>query len=248
MNAFVREFFANEFPGWKPRLSWTENSKDIWNSEFPYIPVRAGLELGNTHRWLLDNCESLLQEMRGEHMRRLRSQREGTDWCFVPHNQGWRQMCVVGDAYTVRQEIQNPDVDHDPLLRQHRQNWIQNPGAVPELQQQLEQLGCGFSRLMVDTLEPDGWIHPHRDQGTNSPLGYAWIPLHDFPPCLKIWPVGMVQHQVGDIYLLANTRFAHSVINSQDLRRHVAVVRLDLKKTSEDFHRLVMRSAQDHWY
>jgi hypothetical protein len=81
-------------------------------------------------------------------------------------------------------------------------------------------------------LGKDGWIAPHMDTMTdNIGLGYFWMPLHQFPPCIKVFPWGWLNHQVGNLYMLNNSKYVHAVKNQLLEDRLVLIGRLDISKT-----------------
>ena len=97
----------------------------------------------------------------------------------------------------------------------------------------LSPLDVKFYTIKVTKLGPYGWVAPHIDATAKDiGLGYAWIPLHEFPNCLKIFPWGWLQHQFGKMYLFNHSRYVHAVNNSVDKSRFVILCSFDLETVS----------------
>jgi hypothetical protein len=104
-------------------------------------------------------------------------------------------------------------------------------------------------RLMILALSPGGYVQPHIDPKIISVprLSYFWIPLNNSSPSLKIWPMGYVNHQAGNIYLFNNNTWVHSVINQDQKMRYVLTGLIDTEKCSNDFYQLAVKSAKKQW-
>jgi hypothetical protein len=99
--------------------------------------------------------------------------------------------------------------------------------------QLLAPLGVKFYTIKITKLGPHGWVSPHMDAvAKDLGLGYAWIPLHEFPTCLKIFPWGWLQHQFGKMYLFNHSRYVHAVHNPVGKSRLVILCSFDTEAVS----------------
>lgn len=244
---FTRDFFEADFPGFVPSQAWKDVEKNIWEASLPFIELKCGLDHSDTHKLLVDHSDVHLIDMPGEQIRQMEKKSTGNLWFYSAHSEGWKQLPIFGEMYTSKKIIISDEKidlyeDFKKLL------WKPNPYYGKYLLPQLKKLGCEIKRLVVDTLDTNGWVRPHQDSDHGKPLAYAWIPLHNFNPCLKIWPYGFLKHTLGNIYLLANSKFPHSVINTMFDRRYVAVIRIDEENCSTAFKNFVIDSAKKQWY
>jgi len=244
---FTRDFFEADFPGFNPLHDWNDIEKNIWEAPLPFIELECGLDHADTYKLLVDQSDQHLIEMPGEQIRLAEKKSNGDLWFYSSHMEGWRQLPIFGEMYTIKKIICS---DNDINLHKDFKEklWKTNIRFGKKLLNQLEKLGCAVKRMVVDTLDINGWVRPHQDSNRGKPLLYAWIPLHDFDPCLKIWPHGLLKHKLGNIYLLANTKFPHSVINKMPFRRYVAIIKIDEKNCSTFFKKFVIDSAKKQWY
>ena len=73
----------------------------------------------------------------------------------------------------------------------------------------------------------NGWLHPHKDIKEERTKLRIWVPLHDFPTCLKVFPFGWVNHQLGKGYVFDNNNYVHAVHNTTDYNRFVLIAGID---------------------
>jgi len=243
---FTRDFFEADFPGFNPSHDWNDIEKNIWEAPLPFIELECGLDHSETYK-LVEQAADHFIEMPGEQIRRTEKITIGDSWFYSSHIEGWKQLPIYGEMYTMKKIIQsgnNLDLyeDFKKLL------WKPNIYFGKYLLPQLEKLGCAIKRLVIDSLETNGWVRPHQDSDQGRPLTHAWIPLHNFDPCLKIWPYGFLKHKLGNIYLLANSKFPHSVINTMPYRRYVAIIKIDEENCSPSFQDFVKESAKKQWF
>jgi len=93
------------------------------------------------------------------------------------------------------------------------------------IKEHLSSNGILLNYCVLSVFGPGGYVRPHRDIGLNStPLNYVWIPLNNPQGNeLKIYPYGTVDVTLGNVYLLNQENFVHSVINNSNEHRYVLV-------------------------
>jgi hypothetical protein len=97
------------------------------------------------------------------------------------------------------------------------------------IQEYLSKIGITTKLCMISNFKPGGYVRPHRDIGTNKrPLSYFWLPLNAPTNSeLKIYPYGTVDVTVGNLYLLNQENYVHSVKNDSNVDRLVLLGYID---------------------
>ena len=94
---------------------------------------------------------------------------------------------------------------------------------------------------------PGGWLHPHKDvKEKNEQKLRLWIPLHEFPPCIKIWPFGWVQHKFGKGYIFDNRNWIHALYNFAKYDRYVLILGID-HNNPPDWLMTQYEQNKPHW-
>jgi len=107
----------------------------------------------------------------------------------------------------------------------------------------------GIHGLKIAKLEPGGYLEPHKDPLMMSDtMIHIWIPLHSSQANLKIWPSGLLHHQVGSVYMLNNQSFVHSIANFDTEPRYVVLAKIDPTKTSSELVAKIRTALKQQWF
>lgn len=243
MNRYTKDFHSSTFPGYKVSKTLEEILPNFWHSDqIPFIDIDLKFEHGPTHDWLIDN-HHLFVESRSQLQDRLKHEQNDQTWFALSRSNGWKGIHVKGNSY------QKTDI----VTSNEKYVAVDTPqfkDAVPEVVESFNNNNLPLKRLWVFCLEPGGWLQPHKDVvPAGSPgLTQFWMPLHDFPECLKIYPYGYLQHQVGHVYLFNNPKFVHSVINQTSENRYAAFGEIDLELLPADTKNRIVESMIKQWF
>ena len=147
------------------------------------------------------------------------------NWYSQPRSSGWSELAIIESVQRYRYQLL-----HDRL------QTIDKPDSTVTKNQRLKNLcqdlltplNIKIQSLRLMKLQPQGWVRPHIDRSNFvNGLCYFWIPLHDFNPCLKVFPFGWLQHQFGNMYLFNQNSYIHAVHNDTDQDRYVMIGRFD---------------------
>ena len=146
-----------------------------------------------------------------------------SDWFRQPRSSTWQEIAL----------IQKQDL----IIRSHDNRLTTRPVHATlddaEIQEALVDLfphwWNSILSLRCFRLNPDGWVNPHRDlHDVSYGLCHFWLPLHNFSkPALKIFPLGWLIHEFGNLYLFNQSRFPHAVLNQESQARLVLIGKFD---------------------
>jgi hypothetical protein len=138
-------------------------------------------------------------------------------WADQPRSHNWHEITIKQAPSWLKHRVA---VDEPPV---ERTAHILGDAELEQLFDQLfAPLGQKITNLRIIKLEANGWIAPHMDVWEREfGLCYFWIPLHEFPPCLKLFPWGWLQHKLGKMYLFNQSSYVHAVRNTTDQTRLV---------------------------
>ena len=203
----VKDFFQNQFSG----VSGIALEDDILMTNAPVVslPLNVNVSL----------ISDLIKQLPTEPVIRNIYPYEN-----FPRIQGWSQQFLWSDGTVA------------PIMDDiyYKKSGSPIPKLLPsEVAQQIQTiiggLGISVNMCAISNLEPNGYIRPHRDINLlKYPLGYFWLPLNN--PAgneLKIYPYGTVDVQLGNLYLLNQKNFVHSVINNSNETRYVLIGWID---------------------
>lgn len=232
MNTYLREFLQADFTPWRPQQVY--HSTDVRYSELPVVEI-SGFDLGR-----LSRAEHLVRGI-VDQFGKVPSQDFFRHWWTRDvRSQGWTELSVIDQEDGV-------NLVHNP---------IETISLPPKPQCQNAELrdllldilqGVPLQKLTIFRLEPNGWIQPHMDTMRDKPgLSYFWMPMHDFPACLKIWPYGWLHHRPGNMYLFNYSRYVHAAINQSSQDRFVLSGRIELSNLPDWFVEQFNKADQTH--
>jgi hypothetical protein len=244
INEFTKQFHDSTFPDFCVDQTLNQVLNNFWqNTCIPYVGIDVGFDTAATYKWLLDN-DHLFAKTQSGMFTEKKNKDLGFEWFTSSHSEGWANLPVIGTTEKYKAIVPGDgavtyQITHDVL-----------PNSVPDLQFFLNQIGLSISELNIFRLKPGGFLQPHMDIGVDceSTMTYIWIPLHDFPPCLKIYPSGYLRHCKGNFYILNASNFMHSVVNTTDQPRYVATVFFDHKKIPQSFWNQIKQSLTQQWF
>ena len=244
MNEFTKQFHDSTFPDFRIDQTLDQVLNNFWqNTCVPHVGIDIGFDPAATYQWLLDN-DHLFYNNSAILFAEKKNKDLGFEWFTSAASRGWTNLPVIGTTDKYKEIVP----DNSSVIYQSTFNSL--PDSVPDLQLFLNQIGLSISRLDVLRLEPGGFLQPHMDlkPDSSSSMNYLWIPLHDFPPCFKIYPSGYLHHRKGNFYIVNITNFMHSVVNNTDQPRYVAVLFFDHEKIPETFWNQIKQSLTQQWF
>jgi hypothetical protein len=223
INAYTQAFLSSDFTRSLDKHCDIIITDDLQTTRVPALPI-AGIDL------------QLLQQIYYhciEHPNEFRPTVTGKlfkTWYNQPRSAGWFENTIVDNTgpYLLRSL-------HDQTQTIARPNSIatSNKKLIDMCTQVLEPAELAIQFLRIMKLNAGGWIRPHQDLNeTDYGLCYFWIPLHDFPVCMKVFPFGWLQHQYGNMYLFNQGAYVHAVHNHTQQDRYVLLGRFDPAQVS----------------
>jgi len=218
LDQLTKEFFNNDFPGYRDKVILSDDVLSInvpiaeleveldYNKIFEIskkIEINEGTELHSYYR--KDNYSQDKTDKR----KRVVSCQSTLLWSDGKVR------------YPIKNVYYNIQGEHYP---------IKEPDSNSQLIKKiLETVGIKTSVCWLQYLDPNGEIRPHRDfKMSPKPLDYFWIPLNYVTNSyLKSYPYGKVDVSMGNVYLLNNDYYVHSVYNGSNTRRFVLLGYLD---------------------
>jgi hypothetical protein len=233
MNKLTQEFHQSTFPGFKPNVSYEQVKQNFWQSSYlPFLDTGIDFEVDSSYQWLSNHQECFEKDSRTEHNNLLK------EWFEDSRAVDWYCCNIFGSN-------KGYDAHPDDIITKY------HPDAFPDIQQQIQKLKLPITRLAVFKLAPNGYVQPHVDPRPGPHKGginHVWLPLHNFPQSLKIYPHGYVQHQTGRMYLLNNPSYVHSVANYEPTARYVALMTLNYRALDPDLENYFFEVAQKQWF
>jgi hypothetical protein len=244
MNALTRQFFQADFPGWQPRQDFDTVWQSFWTTrEIPILELDLRLDVASSCDWIDQNQQQFVQAWNTRQVNH-HYQTLGQGWFKQPHGQGRNDLQITG-VYPQRRKL----LDHTAWTEFDHEERDMHEDAVPDIRDQLEQLGFSIYSMKIASLEPGGYLEPHKDTlVSNQTMTHLWIPLNQTADNLKIWPYGMIQHQVGSVYLLNNQSFVHAIANFDQQTRYVITAKLDPEKTSAELVAKIRTALKQQWF
>jgi hypothetical protein len=242
MNRYTKEYHQAAFPGFnKPTLS-NETLRNFWHStQIPFVDIDLKFDHTATYNWLLEN-DHFFSDVRSQLSEKVKQAKYNQEWYEITRSDGWKGIHVKGNVHKKSTSIQGDESSDDVEV-------TKIDYAVPDLVRCFEENGLELQCLWVFRLSPGGWLQPHKDLVPPSTPGLAqfWMPLHDFPECLKIYPYGYLKHQVGHLYLFNNPNFVHSAVNQTVKNRYVAFGEINYKALSEQTSSRIRNLLIEQW-
>lgn len=226
MDQLVKDFYHNLFPGFDETVTLEDS---ILATRVPVVDLDLNI-----------NVNKLLEISKDIHIETVIRER----YPYEKHSRipGWQQKMLwsegtqstlINDVYYQRIDPNYPVIEPDDQAQQ--------------IQNELLTYGLDLKTCWLSTLEPKGYIRPHRDIGLlTNPLSYFWLPLENPPLAeLKIYPYGTVDVKLGHIYLLNQESFVHSAINMSNIRRHVIIGHL--KEPNDQLKTIITNSIKSQY-
>jgi hypothetical protein len=230
MNQYTIDFHQAEFPGYVPSQSFEETVENFWYTRnIPFVDTGIDIDASKTYQWLIEN-DHLFKTNCSDYHR--------NQWFSTARCASWTRIAVSGDDYkTYNLQTQDPDITY-------------YPDAVPDLVSELARVNLPVNRIKIFRLGAQGWADPHVDAPIPGSLvmNHIWLPLHDFPTSMKVYPYGYIKHRAGRIYLLNNNHYVHSVINTSDFPRYVALLKVDTQRLPTSTWEQIKANLKQQWF
>lgn len=244
MNQLTKQFFQADFPGWQPQQSFDTVWNKFWtNRDIPILELDLGIDTGSSYQWIQQNQHRFDQAWHQTQYDR-HYQNLGQSWFKQPHSEGRWDLQITG-TYPQRRKL----LDNQPWTEFDHEQRTMHEDAVPDLKQQLGDLGFAIYSMKIARLDPGGYLEPHKDALMNpETMTHLWIPLNSAAANLKIWPWGMLEHRMGAVYMLNNQSFVHAIANCGSEPRYVVTAKLDPKKTNPELVAKIRVALKQQWF
>ena len=213
IRAFANLYFDKDFECYQHLLADLTITDDLVTTQCPAMEIALPDPAAVTA--LYEYCSTTAKDQ----FKRIETSNLWHYWYTPPRSQKWSVIhCKAAGDYLLDVNgavVPNPlDLTLDRTL-------------IAKCQAVFGQWWDSVRDLKLMKLEPGGWCNPHRDRHSEEfGICYFWIPLHEFSQrCLKIFPLGWLQHKVGNMYLFHQSRLPHAVQHTQDFDRYVMVGR-----------------------
>lgn len=214
---YTKKFFETDFDIYKDQYNNIKITNDLRTTEIPAVPIELNQDLlREIYNQACINDKDFQPIATGSLF---------NSWHSQPRSSGWFELTIK--EYEQHHEF---SLEHDPSqsFERPRSNVTKNVKLLETASQLFDELDIKVRSIRIMKLEPGGWVRPHIDRTSNVyGLAYAWIPLHEFSPCLKIFPYGWLQHRFGNMYLFNQNSYVHAVINQSNENRYVIAGRFD---------------------
>lgn len=206
----LTDFFSNTHGGYKKDVVLRDN---IFSTNLPIVELDLGIDV-----------DAVLSDLTGFIQNNPIDRKDGYD--LVPRIRGW----AVTDVWVSEDTTLYPYIV-DLMSKKYNEafpipaipkNYIKYPNIIKELS------SMNVTRCRFSTLQPWGYLYPHRDIRLNPrPIDYLWIPLNNPAGSrLGVYPVGEIHTKIGCGYLLNQENYIHAVWNNTDIERKVLVCEL----------------------
>lgn len=214
---YTQEFLHADFEAYKNQFDWIKITDDLQTTQVPAVPVKLDthlLEQIYTQAQISD--QDFQPTVTGSLFRA---------WYRQPRSAGWYELTIKESQQPYQFGLAH---DHTQSVARPQSRITKNSQLLEMSMQLFADLDIQLESIRIMKLEPQGWIRPHRDR-TRVCYGlcYFWIPLHEFAPCLKIFPHGWLQHELGNMYLFNQNSYVHAAVNQSNQDRYVMIGRFD---------------------
>lgn len=210
MNTITKLFWENDFPGLDPL---TVDFDDFWTQKIPLVRLP----------WINVNVDKIIDRcsMLDDQFETVETQQQKSNWWDEPRSQGWQVLSIRAPAGNVIKDY----LGHE---RQQQTQWIDRREYFDFFFDQMYSQGLPLEFVNIWKLAPNGWLAPHRDPRTHGKtMNYFYMALNQTAK-LRIWPLGEVSIQPGEMVLFDQNDFVHSVINTTQTNRLIVSGRLDI--------------------
>lgn len=203
--AFAQQFFDTVFDSAGVTV---DTGQDLNTSQIPAV------EITGFDTQLLSQLQQRCQELSFE-FKKIATVDMLSAWHSDSLGSGWDQICVKNTMITFG--------DHElPVYEE----TLDKP-LINILQQLLDPVWSDIISLKINRLRPGGWVAPHQDQfDQEHGLRYFWMPINSAVSCIKAYPWGWLQHQIGNMYLFNQSKYMHAAYNSTNQDRFVLIGRI----------------------
>jgi hypothetical protein len=213
ISTFATEYFETDFTSYRYLLDDLKITDNLVTTECPVVEIPLQNKQG------IDNLYQYCSTVIPDKFRTVDTSKLFNHWYTLPRSEKWNVIHCKGEkdffVDTNGKTILNPlhITDDNTVINFCKDifgNWWD---AVRDVR--------------ILRLGPEGWCNPHRDQHQKEyGLCYFWIPLHEFSQqCMKIFPLGWLQHHVGSMYCFHQSRFPHAVQHNENFYRYVMIGR-----------------------
>jgi hypothetical protein len=209
-HTYTQQFFDLNFEPYRNLVENISITNQLHTTRVPICPVDLDRDiLQKIYKYLCSIDHAFTANPHHSHNKH--------DWADPLRSHNWQQLVIRQKPalYKLRAPTSSStfEISNDSFGDVHLEQL---------LDQLLAPLNVYFHTIKIAKLDKRGWVAPHMDATANDlGLCYSWIPLHEFSPCLKLFPWGWLQHEFGKMYLFNHSRYVHAVYNPVDKPRLV---------------------------
>jgi len=218
LDHLLTEFYNNQFDGFNTKVMPAD---PILSTPVPVVEVSIGLDT----KFLLDQSKKISTRPMERKSYPYEKQPRFINWDISVLWSEDYENTLIEDIYYKKRTA--------PVAHQSPDEY-----SLP-IKEYLLSIGINLKFCMLSVFGPNGYLRPHRDIGLNlTPLNYIWIPLNNpYGNELRIYPYGTVSVTLGNVYLLNQENFVHSIVNKSNDDRYVLVGYLS--EVTDEFSNLV---------
>jgi hypothetical protein len=214
-NKFTQDFFDMDFSNFKFLLDGIKDADHPAFCDLPVVPIDYCNEL--VLKQLYNMCNSRLVDK----FVPVVSTNYYNHWHSMERSFGWAEIPIK-----INDNIETMEIIANKKIKMKRENKTKLDRDIVLTCKNIfkQDIWQSIEQLLILRLDPKGWVQPHRDIFTKSyRLCHFWIPLHEFEKGIKIFPYGWLKNKFGNMYLLNQGRYPHSIINNSNHDRFVIV-------------------------
>jgi hypothetical protein len=218
INTYTQEFLSSNFAQYLEKFDNVTVTDNLPTTRIPALQI-PGLNLQ-----LLKQIYCHCIEHPSEFQLNVAS-KSLNEWYNQPLSAGWYENTIIDNIGPIRLRSLH---DQKKIIVRPDSAVSSDKKLIDMCTRVLEPLGVSIQFLRIMKLNAGGWIRPHQDfTDIDYGLCYFWIPLHEFPVCMKVFPFGWLQHQYGNMCLFNSGAYVHAVHNHTQQDRYVMIGRFD---------------------
>ena len=218
VTAYTQAFLSSDFTQYLDQSLNAQITDSLQTTRVPALPI-SGLNsqvLKQIYEYCIEYSDQFQSTVTGKLF---------DSWYNQPRSAGWAELTIIENKqpYLFRSLS-----DQKQTIARPKSTVTHDSKLIDMCAQILEPLDISIQFLRIMKLSAGGWIRPHQDINTvDHGLCYFWIPLHEFPVCMKVFPFGWLQHQYENMYLFNQGAYIHAVHNDTQQDRYVMIGQFD---------------------
>lgn len=215
MNPFLKNFIDENFQEELKLINsdFSRETFEDWHS--------PAIEVSNLDKETLKKVKKISEKAANQFISKYPLVNKNDDWCSAPASDSWKELNILDKSSSYEKKYSF--TDKKMIKTRKKTNIFQDTLQKKEiLDLTTTLLGIPDTsfiyKIKILAVNPGGYVHPHKDKTPNA-VKCMWIPLHEFPWCLKFFPFGWLKHKFGNGYLINNGKYVHAVSsNTKEIR------------------------------